>query len=71
MNEKEKALLILKAKFSDNVDLLNKIDTIVQLKVPEILLSSEETEKFHEYAKEWSNKGLIIYVEPPKRVDSE
>jgi len=61
MNQMEKALLILKAKFSSNDDLKNQIDAIIQLKRPEILLDNEQQKKFHEYATEWYNKGWIIY----------
>ena len=66
MNEREKALLILKSKFPENVDLHSMINVILQLKKPEVLLSVEENELFHKYAKEWSDKGLIVYV-PPKQ----
>jgi hypothetical protein len=62
MNEKEKALLILKAKFSDNEDLKNRCDILCQLKKPEVLLTTEEAKLFNEYAQEWSNKGWIIYT---------
>lgn len=61
MNQMEKSLLILKAKFSDNEEIKNQIDAIIQLKRPEILLDNEEQRKFHEYATDWYNKGLIIY----------
>jgi len=62
MNQVEKALLILKSKFSDNDDLMNTINAIIQLKRPEILLTQEEEEKFHKYALEWYRKGWIIYT---------
>ena len=65
INEKEKALLILKAKFSDNEDLKNRCDILCQLKKPEVLLTTEELKLFHEYASEWSKKGWIIYVPSP------
>ena len=45
--------------------MINKIDAIIQLKRPEVLLTTEETKLFHEYAQEWSKKGWIIYVESP------
>lgn len=64
MNSMEKALLIIKAKFSDNEDIIRTCDTICQLKRPEILLSQEEEELFHKYALEWYRKGWIIYVQP-------
>lgn len=57
----EKALLILKAKFSDDDELKNQIDAIIQLKRPEILLNNSEQSKFHEYATDWYNRGWIIY----------
>ena len=62
MNQMEKALLIMKSKFSDDDDVINTIDAIVQLKRAEILLDGEEQKKFHEYATEWYNKGWIIYT---------
>ena len=64
MNEKERALLILKAKFSNNRDVINVVDAIIQLKRPEVLLNEEETNQYRAYAEEWSNKGWIIYVPP-------
>ena len=71
MNQMEKSLLILKAKFSENDDLIKTIDAVVQLKVPEILLSQEEEANFHKYALEWSRKGWIIYVQPSSIVDGD
>lgn len=70
MNQMEKALLILKAKFPDNEDLVNAANAIVQLKRPEILLSQEEEKEFHKYAIEWYRKGWIIYtgtIEPESK----
>lgn len=61
MNQMEKALLILKAKFNANDDLKNQVDAVIQLKRPEILLNNEEQKKFHEYATDWYNRGWIIY----------
>jgi len=66
MNEKEKALLILKAKFPDNEDVINTIEAMIQLKRMEILLNQEEEATFHKYAYEWYRKGLIIYTGIPK-----
>jgi len=66
MNEKEKVLLILKAKFPENDDVQNVIGSIIQLKRPGILLNEEEEERFHKYALEWYRKGWIIYTGYPK-----
>ena len=64
MDRAEKIMLILKAKFNDNEDIINKIDAMAQLKRPEILLDRDEKFKFHQYAEEWHNKGWIIYNAP-------
>ena len=62
MDRAEKVMLILKAKFNSNVDILNSIDSIIQLKRPEILLSHEERVFYEEYAEEWFEKGWIIWT---------
>lgn len=62
MDRAEKIMLILKAIFKDNEDLINKLDAIQQLKRPEILLSHEQTELFEEFAEEWHNKGWMIWT---------
>jgi len=62
MDRAEKIMLILKASFHGNEDLLNKIDAIAQLKRPEILLNHDEKVYFDEYAEDWFNKGWIIWT---------
>ena len=62
MDRAEKVMLILKAIFKDNEDVINKIDAIQQLKRPEILLNHEQRVSYHEFAEDWYNKGLIIWT---------
>ena len=61
MDRAEKYLLILKSLFPDNEDLRNKIDAMVQLKRPEVLLNHEQKVYFEEFAEEWYERGWIIW----------
>ena len=70
MDRAEKIMLILKAIFKDNEDIVNKIDAIQQLKRPEILLTHDQRVSFEEFAEDWYNKGLIIWT-GRKSVDEE
>ena len=62
MDRAEKVMLILKAKFHENEDVCNFIDSIQQLKRPLILLSHDEKVFFDEFAEDWYSKGLIIWT---------
>ena len=62
MDRAEKYMLILKAIFHENEDVINKVDALVQLKRPEVLMSHDEKVRFEEYAEEWHNKGWIIWA---------
>jgi len=64
MDRAEKYMLILKSIFHDNEDVINKIDALVQLKRPEVLMSHDEKVRFEENAEEWYDKGWIIWVKP-------
>jgi len=70
MDRAEKYLLILKAKFHEDEDVLNVIDAMVQLKRPEVLMNHNEKVHYEEYAEEWYNKGWIIWT-GPKRNEEE
>ena len=59
MDRAEKIMLILKAMFHNNDDLLNKIDAIAQLKRPEILLNHDEKVYFDEFTEDWFNLLLV------------
>ena len=69
MDRAEKYMLILKAIFHENEDVINKIDALVQLKRPEVLMSHDERVRFEENAEEWYNKGWIIWT--GKRTEEE
>ncbi len=62
MDRAEKVMLILKAKFHDNEDVINFANAAIQLKRPEILLDHEERVYYEEFAEDWYNKGWIIWV---------
>jgi len=64
MDRAEKYMLILKSIFHNNEDVINKIDALIQLKRPEVLMSHDENVRFMEFAEEWYNKGWIIWVKP-------
>jgi len=62
MDRAEKYMLILKSVFHDNEDILNKIDTLIQLKRPDVLMSHDEKVRFEENSEEWYKKGWIIWT---------
>ncbi len=62
MDRAEKYMLILKSIFHENEDVINKIDALVQLKRPEVLMSHDERVRFEENAEEWYDKGWIIWT---------
>ena len=70
MDRAEKVMLILKAKFHDNEDICNFMDSIQQLKRPLILLSHDEKVFYDEFAEDWYNKGWIIWT-GKKHIDEE
>jgi len=69
MDRAEKYLLILKSMFHESEDVLNKIDAMIQLKRPEVIMSHDEKVRFQEYAEEWYDKGWIIWT--GKRTDED
>jgi len=62
MDRAEKYMLILKSIFHNNEDILDKIDALVQLKRPEVLMNHDEKVRFAEFAEEWYDKGWIIWT---------
>jgi len=71
MDRAEKYMLILKSKFSDNEDVLNAIDALLQLKRPEVLMNHEEKVRFEEFAEDWYEKGWIIWSGKKYQEDEE
>ena len=71
MDRAEKYLLILKSCFHNNEDILNKIDAIIQLKRPEVLMDHDQKVRFEEFAEEWYDKGWIIWTGKKSDMEDE
>ncbi len=71
MDRAEKYLLILKSCFHDNEDIINKIDALIQLKRPEVLMDHDQRVRFEEFAEEWYDRGWIIWSGKKHDIDEE